>query len=201
MLSLSNSVIRGTCLTVMFLIFISLPMHVSASLDGICSDEMSESQCRIQVNRLCALEPNPQVCIDGYEDQVNERYGRTIVAPFEGGDESRRVSGVGDTADPNFIISALDINLVNPLRVNGTNINTIEGLITLLLDTLVIIMTPVIIFMIVYAGFKYVTAQGNPGDIESASKTLTYALIGAVLVLGAVTLSEIIQSTIGSFTR
>jgi hypothetical protein len=60
-------------------------------------------------------------------------------------------------------------------------------------------MIPVIVFFIILAGFKYVTAQGNPGRIEEATTTFTYAIIGGVLILAAVAIAEIIKNTVAAF--
>lgn len=41
----------------------------------------------------------------------------------------------------------------------------------------------VALFFIMYAGLSFVTAQGDPKKIEGARKTMTFAIIGLVLVL------------------
>jgi hypothetical protein len=63
-----------------------------------------------------------------------------------------------------------------------------------------ILMVPVIVFFIIYSGFKYVTARGNASQVEEATQSLTYAIIGGVLILGAIAISTIIQNLVGSFT-
>ena len=85
--------------------------------------------------------------------------------------------------------------LSNPLQFNS-----ISGVLYAILDVLLILAVPVIIFFIVYAGFLYVTAQGNATKIQDANRALTYALIGGVIVLGARVIGSIIQSTVGSIT-
>jgi hypothetical protein len=92
----------------------------------------------------------------------------------------------------------LTYTLDNPLA--GSGITSVEGLITAVLNVLLIIAVPVIIFFIVFAGFSYVTAQGNPEKIKQASRSLTYAIIGGVLILGAVAISEIIAGVVNSFS-
>ena len=62
-----------------------------------------------------------------------------------------------------------------------------------------ILMVPIIVFFIILAGFKYVTARGNASQVEEATRALTYAIIGGVLVLGAVALSEIIKNVVDQF--
>lgn len=90
---------------------------------------------------------------------------------------------------------ALDeVTLDNPLRVNS-----IEELLVAILNIFMILMIPIIVFFIILAGFKYVTAQGNSGQIEEATTTFTYAIIGGVLILAAVAIAEIIRNTVDSF--
>ena len=88
------------------------------------------------------------------------------------------------------------VTLQNPL--NG--INSIEGLLVAILNIIMILMVPVIVFFIIYAGFKYVMAQGNASQVEEATRALTYAIIGGVLILGALAISQIIQSVVTAFS-
>ena len=69
-----------------------------------------------------------------------------------------------------------------------------------ILEILLIIAVPIIIIFIVYAGFLYVTAQGNANKIQDANRALTYALIGGAIVLGARVIGAIIQATVNQFT-
>lgn len=102
-----------------------------------------------------------------------------------------------DERDENKSASAnIDpVSLQNPLK----NITTIEGLLVTILNIIMILMVPIIVFFIIYAGFKYVMAQGNASQVEEATRALTYAIIGGVLILGAVAISQIIKSVVDSF--
>jgi Na+/proline symporter len=88
-----------------------------------------------------------------------------------------------------------NVELENPLN----NINSIEDLLEAILYIFMTLMIPVIVFFIIYAGFKYVTAQGNASKVEEANRALLYAVIGGVLILGAVAIAGIIQSTVSAF--
>ncbi|HNW23248.1 MAG TPA: pilin [Candidatus Dojkabacteria bacterium] len=46
----------------------------------------------------------------------------------------------------------------------------------------------VAVVMIVFAGFKYITANGDENKISSATKTLTFAIVGLVVCFIAVML-------------
>lgn len=87
-----------------------------------------------------------------------------------------------------------EVTLNNPLRVDS-----LEALLVAILNIFITLMIPVIVFFIILAGFKYVTAQGNPGRIEEATTTFTYAVIGGVLILAAVAIAEIIRNTVAAF--
>ena len=63
----------------------------------------------------------------------------------------------------------------------------------------IIIATPIIVLYIIYAGFLYVTARGNAQQVEQATRALTYAIIGGVIVLGAVAMSQILANVVASF--
>jgi hypothetical protein len=89
----------------------------------------------------------------------------------------------------------LSYTLCNPLQFNS-----LEALIVGILNVLLIIAVPIIVFFIIFAGFSYVTAQGNPEKIKQASRSLTYAIIGGVLILGAVAISEILKNVVASFS-
>ena len=79
------------------------------------------------------------------------------------------------------------------------NAGSIEELITSILGILIVIATPIVVLFIIYAGFLYVTAQGNAEQVKTATRALTYAIIGGVLIIGAVALSGIIEGVVTAF--
>ena len=52
------------------------------------------------------------------------------------------------------------------------------------------------VFLIIFAGFKFVTSEGDPEKIATARKTLFYAIGGFLLVL----LSFVILTALSEFT-
>lgn len=82
---------------------------------------------------------------------------------------------------------------------NHLTVNSVEDLLVAILNIFIVLVTPLIVLYIIYAGFLYVTARGNVAQTEQATKALTYAIIGGVLILGAVALSAIIANIVGSF--
>ena len=56
--------------------------------------------------------------------------------------------------------------------------------------------TIVIVLMLVYVGFLFVTARGEPGKITTARTALLWTVVGALVLLGAQAISLGIQSTV-----
>ena len=81
--------------------------------------------------------------------------------------------------------------LCNPLKFPSIQ-TFIEGV----LQAIVMIALPIITVFVVYAGFKYISARGNPGKIGEAHKNFQYVLIGATLILSAWVLATLIGGTI-----
>lgn len=54
-----------------------------------------------------------------------------------------------------------------------------------------------IIIMIVFAGFKYLTARGNPQQVHEANKALIWALAGVAVIILAWSIVAIIANTLG----
>ena len=76
---------------------------------------------------------------------------------------------------------------------------SVEGLLVTILNTFVVIATPIIVLFIIYAGFLYVTAKGNAQQVQQATAALTYAVIGGVIIIGAVAISQVIKNVVDAF--
>ncbi len=83
---------------------------------------------------------------------------------------------------------------------NFLNFDSIESLVIGILNVLVVIAIPIIVLRIIYSGFLYVTAGGDTTKLEQARLSLTYSIIGGILVLGAVAFSQVIANVVKSFT-
>ncbi|MEK7170073.1 MAG: hypothetical protein AAB767_02195 [Patescibacteria group bacterium] len=53
-----------------------------------------------------------------------------------------------------------------------------------------------VVFFIVFAGFKFVTAQGNSEKISEARKMLTWVVVGAFVLLGVYVIRAAVCGTI-----
>jgi hypothetical protein len=121
-----------------------------------------------------------------------------IIIPFlvqaadpGGGASTPTPGGGGSTPTPGGGTN-MNIIIVNPFKQD-----TIEGLINVVLnDILIPIGGVVAVIMVMYAGFLFVTARGNEAQITKAKQALLYAVIGAAILLGAKVISDAISKTI-----
>ena len=86
-------------------------------------------------------------------------------------------------------------SLQNPLKFNS-----FPEFFTGLLHIIVIFAIPIIILMIIYAGFLYVMARGSEEQVTKASRALTYAVLGGLIILGAELILQVIQGTVSQLT-
>jgi heme/copper-type cytochrome/quinol oxidase subunit 2 len=83
------------------------------------------------------------------------------------------------------------IKLVSPIQAKST-----AEVLKAFFDILVQIGAVAVTLAVVYAGFLFVAAQGNPEKLNQARKTLFYTIIGALVLLGAQVIAGVIESTI-----
>ncbi|HUD03000.1 MAG TPA: pilin [Candidatus Paceibacterota bacterium] len=102
--------------------------------------------------------------------------GVSNTIPVTGGTQS--VSGSG--------------SVINPLG----GINSFCGLIKALLSAAVAIGIPIAVLFIVWAGLKFVLAQGNSTKLADARKNMLWTVIGIGIFLGAWLLAMVIQNTV-----
>lgn len=102
-------------------------------------------------------------------------------------------TGNGNGTDSTSGIT-LDFELKNPLA--GSGVNTINDFVKRLLDIVLTIGVPVVAVFIILAGFKFVTARGNPSEIAKAKENLLYVMIGAAVLLGAWVLANALGETV-----
>jgi uncharacterized membrane protein YjfL (UPF0719 family) len=88
------------------------------------------------------------------------------------------------------------VRIENPLEADSITEFFLD-----IIQILLIFAVPIIVFFIILSGFKLVTAQGNDAQISEGKRAFLYALIGALLILGAYVILEVIQQTVGAFQR
>jgi|GEM_PF-730161 len=83
---------------------------------------------------------------------------------------------------------------------NPLNFSSIQQFFAKLLEFLVMLAVPFLIFMIIYTGFKFVMAQGNSEALAEARRMFLYTIIGGLLILGASIVAQIVKGTVDSVT-
>lgn len=86
-----------------------------------------------------------------------------------------------------------NINFPNPLGVT-----TFQALIDRILGYLVLLATPIVALMIFVGAFQILTAAGNPEKVTQGRKTITYTVLGYVIILIARGASFIIKDLLGA---
>jgi hypothetical protein len=108
-----------------------------------------------------------------------------IICIFSFGANVYAVAGEGS--------QSISINIQNPLR---SGVDTIPKLVEIIIDAVVQIGVPVVALGIIYSGFLFVKAQGKPEAIKTAKEVFMWTIVGAVIILGAFVILEIVQGTI-----
>jgi hypothetical protein len=85
-------------------------------------------------------------------------------------------------------------SIANPLGTTGPQ--DIPSFIQAILNVVLVVGVPIVTLAIIYTGYLFVAAQGNPTKLTEAKKTLLYSLIGAALLLGSFVISSAIKGTV-----
>jgi len=103
------------------------------------------------------------------------------------------VSAEGGTGDGGGTSTNVTVKIENPL---DSGIETLPDFIEAVIKIVLIVGIPIVALAIIYTGFLFVSAQGNPEKLTKAKKALVYTLIGAVLLLGAFVIANAISETV-----
>lgn len=82
--------------------------------------------------------------------------------------------------------------------VNLLTVDSAEELVVRVIDLMVQVGSVLLVLALVLAGFRFVSAQGNPESIKKARESLTWVVIGGMLLLGAQAISLVIKATVES---
>lgn len=87
------------------------------------------------------------------------------------------------------------VKLLNPLGGPG-GAASLEELVNSVLSFVIRLGTIVVVVMMVYVGYLFVTARGNPGEISKAREALKWTVVGALILLGSQALTAGIIATV-----
>lgn len=82
--------------------------------------------------------------------------------------------------------------VTNPLGNNATFCSLIKQVI----NAAMIIGVPIAILLVVYAGFKFVMAQGNTENLAKARTNFFYTIIGILIFFGAGLIADVLIGTL-----
>lgn len=83
--------------------------------------------------------------------------------------------------------------LTNPLKSDS-----LLEFLQQVIDIILVFALPIIVFFIMYGGFKLVMAQGEPGELQKGRDAILWAVVGGVIILGAKLILEVINGTVNS---
>ncbi|MCL5407150.1 MAG: pilin [Patescibacteria group bacterium] len=93
----------------------------------------------------------------------------------------------------NFIQKAIAANPNVPTETDLRNAGKVGDYITLLYKWVLPFAAGLAVLMIIYAGYLYITSQGNPDNIKQAKDYIIGALVGlALIILAGVILKSVI---------
>lgn len=81
--------------------------------------------------------------------------------------------------------------LENPLKVNS-----VECLVDLVITIALRVAAIIAVLALIWVGFKFVAAQGNPGKIQEAQQMLLAVVIGIAIVFGSKVIIDVVRGTI-----
>jgi hypothetical protein len=95
-----------------------------------------------------------------------------------------------------FVFAASSATLDNPLKWD-----TLEGAVAGIMSVIVKVGAIAVILAFIWVGWLYVKAQGAPKDIEAAHKAFQYTVIGALVLLGADVIANLIAGTVKTIQK
>lgn len=119
-----------------------------------------------------------QVFLTGFF--INSLY--VLAQSSSGGNDPYSTSGTGGS-----------VSLLNPI-----NFPSLCQLLQEILRILLAFGVPIAVLFLVYAGFLFVKARGNPKELIHARANFKYVILGILLFLGAWMLGQIIASTVNA---
>lgn len=77
---------------------------------------------------------------------------------------------------------------------SGTDKNSLFGIITNIINLLLVVIGIIAVIMIIIGGFRYTTSAGDAGQTKSARDTIIYAVVGLVIAIMAYAIVNFVLS-------
>jgi hypothetical protein len=101
------------------------------------------------------------------------------------------------SSKPMTSVSTGTIKLENPLK----GVDSIGDFVYLVINFVYSLSYAVIAIFLIISGFKFVAAQGKPEALDDAKKTFKYTIIGAILLIAASVITEVVKTVIYKFVN
>lgn len=92
---------------------------------------------------------------------------------------------------PIFIFAQSGGTIKNPLKSDS-----VTGILTNIMELVFKVGIIVVIFFIIFSGFKFVTAGGSPDKIKEAKNMFYATIIGGAILLGADIIATVVYNTV-----
>lgn len=83
---------------------------------------------------------------------------------------------IGGPGQPTFHVGM-------PSQINAINALSLQKIVSFAVGALLTVSILLAFFFVLFGGLKWMLSQGDKKQVEEAQKTLTYAIIGLVIVL------------------
>lgn len=114
-------------------------------------------------------------------------YTFAYAAPGSSDDNQTNRSNVNNT-----------ITIPNPI---GSRIDNIPAFIFMILGIVFKIGAIISVLALMYVGFMFVSARGEPEKLEVARRAFLYTVIGIAVLLGGVLIASVVQNTVIDLSR
>ena len=198
-LQMKRSVALGLALCIPAFLFILAPTSTVRAID--CTDPMyaNDAECA----GITPDSPAPAVdCSDPAFSNNTECSGVSDSAPASASPSAGAALG-NATPQPTNQPSPDQVILPTPKGTpsmptlqNPLKTNSVEETLLLIADIAMDIGVIIAVIMIIYAGFKFVTALGDPGKLKDAKGLLLSVIIGLAILLGAKAIVGIVKNTL-----
>ncbi|MEI8130401.1 MAG: hypothetical protein WCG55_02755 [bacterium] len=173
------------------------PQHIY-NIDAMVNFESDfQDTDAIEFNTGCPDLPAGQQRVSGSscDDPKLSPPGTVKSSGSSGSNDTGSNSTSGGTQNGNTLdVKASGLNLKLSLDNPVGDIKTIPDFVEKCLTAVMLLLSPIIVIMILYSGFLFVTAQGNSEKLQTAKSTILYALIGAAIIIGAKGFSTVVAS-------
>lgn len=88
----------------------------------------------------------------------------------------------------------IDQTTVNPIA----KFNSLGSVLNLVLPTVMIVAALLFLAILLYGAFTYVTSSGEQDKVQKARKTITYSVLGLVLILFSYLIVSLVGLVIGT---